>query len=175
MPQITTTAESTKRELRRFAREFAIPNGEMNKLVVGRATQDVRKWVVDRIKAAGRGSWRALSRWTKLRTGRTKPLSTIDLRRIRARRKGARGTVDFLSPSTEWNLTSHHFGFSVRATNKPMAFRLADGTLARFRRRRSFVVPARKIWPSERTVTQITNRRIRMLEKKLSRDFSPGI
>ena len=175
MANITTTAPSTRRLLRSFAKEFSDLNGDLYRIVVQGAAKDAHEWTVNNIRSAGRGTWKALSAWTKKRTGRSKPLSTLDLRRLRVRRKGRAATVEFNSPSPDWNLTMHHTGFRVGATNKPLAFGLADGTVARFRRRKPFFVPARRIWPSERTVTIMINNRIKQLKRKLDREFSGAI
>ncbi len=93
------------------------------------------------------------------RTGRTTPLAPL-ASKVKVKFRRGRAEVFFASPSDEWDLTLHHRGYSVRETKAFMRIPLLSGPVI-LQRRKPYSVPARPIWPSDRTVVQAVNRNIR--------------
>ena len=146
-------------------------------IILRRTAREVQQEIQTKMLRGGDGKWVPLSKWTTGRTGRTKALSSI-AGLVKRRFARGRAEVYFASPSNEWNLTSHHQGFSVRETHALMRIPQLQGGAVFLRRRRSYRVPARPVWPSERKVVTIVNRNIRAfithMERGSSVSFGPA-
>lgn len=120
-------------------------------------TDNIKK----RISTGNGGRWKPLSPWTIARTGRTVPLQTL-AGRVRSRTFPKRAEIYFKQSSPEWSLSTHHKGYAVSAVrNTFMRVPQLRGPAITFRNRRAFTVPARPVWPSERSVRIILNNNIR--------------
>lgn len=168
---IRTNAPSVSRALRRLEKELDQPGGAFDRVVMREVAKKLRAFVRNQLRTSGQGKWKALSSSTRERTGRTLPLVTLANEIfLRQRARGKRYEVYFRARSDKWNLTQHHNGFAVSATrNKRMAWRTVSGDGVVINNRKAFVVPARRIWPSERTVTIEVNKQIRVLDGTIQR------
>lgn len=173
MLRITTTAGQTAREIRLFAKQFDTKDrrSRFNQLVVSRSTKDVKAKIQATFRSGGDGQWAPLTPWTRDRTGRSKPLRNM-VRNFRTEVKPGRGKVFFDSPSREWDATMHHKGFKVgRTSNTFMAWQNNVGGVRVLFNRKSFSVPARKIWPSNREVRKIVDANINTLKGVIEARF----
>ena len=128
-----------------------------------KATGDLRDYIRETMQMQGRKRpWVPLSRFTMMRTGRRKPLSTL-VKQVKSRYTATSGEVYFDNPKNEsWTLWEHHKGFSIppsvgrqgfyaARTKKPVFFMSRQGAR----------VPAREIIPTTREVNQVVGAAVR--------------
>lgn len=170
---IRVNRASTDRLLRQL--EQALDNETLvpgsRGIILRRTAKELQEGVQNRILSGGQGKWPPLSKWTVGRTGRTVPLQPL-AGRVKRRFRQGRAEVYFDSPSQEWNLTSHHYGFNVRETHALMRIPQLVGGAVFLRRRRPYRVPARPVWPTERQAVTVLNRNIRAFIAHITRGSS---
>lgn len=132
--------------------------------LMSRVARHFRDRVRSRITSQGNGSWAPLSNWTRARTGRRKALITLR-NRIKAKWDSESAQVYFDSPSSEWDISDHHQGFTSPAVKgKRMAWRLTNPAAIRWRgskvsitSRKASRIPARDVWSSDAKVKREVN------------------
>lgn len=147
---IEIDSRSLRASLRRMERELKRPSKLYANL--GRYWRD---YVRQTIAQGGRKRpYAPLSKWTRRRTGRRKPLITLR-KQIRARWDGSAAEIYFAQVSSAWHIDQHHTGYTSPAVvNKRMVIRSkSGGVVAAFFSRKAAVTPAREVWPTKSEVT----------------------
>lgn len=119
------------------------------------------------------GKWQPASKWTVAKKGSSK-LFAGKQENIRIRNAPGRGEVVFVSPGN-WTLTQHQEGFTVPPTGELVTLDLknpgavgAKSSKFSFISRRPSVVPARRMWPTEKkavaTAEPLITRWVKALE-----------
>lgn len=146
--------------------------GNGRRKLFARIARKLRDLTRRRITTQGDGSWKPLSRWTKERTGRRKAL--LPLRKnIKAKWNNNEATVVFERTSPDWDATTHHQGATSPAVKgKRMTFLLANGKRRTFFNRKASVIPARRIWLSQKMTRIQVNRILRDYTKEIEVDIN---
>lgn len=152
-------------KLRRAARGWKgdfDPTQRQVKVLFGALGRKLRDDVRRRITTQGDGSWAPLSKWTRARTGRRKALIT-ERRRVVFIVKPKRLDIVYLERSSEWDLTSHHRGFTtpgfrgkkaVIPLRNPSALGVKGNSITIFSAKPS-KVPARPVWTPRNKILRI--------------------
>lgn len=138
------------------------PNKRQVRVLFNRLGRPLRDDVKARITSQGEGTWPALSKWTRARTGRRKALLT-ERSRITFLTKPRRLEIVYLERSRDWNLTKHHRGFTTKGfSNKKVTIPLKNprplGTTKKaltIRQAGPSIVPARPVWTPPGKVLRI--------------------
>lgn len=176
---IRVNRQSTDRLLRQLREALSneTQDASTRGIIVRRTARELQEEMQQKLLTGGHGKWPRTSRLTRGRHGRDlalQPLAAL----VKTRFKRNRAEIIFDSPSPNWNLTQHHEGFSVPETTANMRIPQLQGGAIYLKKRRPFHVPARPVWPSERTAVTVLNRNIRRfishLEHGSSTTFGPA-
>lgn len=98
-----------------------------------------------------------LSKWTKMRTGRSRPLQPL-VKEIGYEASVKSVAIIHRNPSTRWSIQQHHLGYSIppRIGRPVMRVPLHKGGAIFFTSARGAKVPARPVWLSESRTRQLT-------------------
>lgn len=148
--------------------DITVTRGQAKRLfrAIGRESRD---YVRRRITTQGNGSWPKLSKWTRARTGRRKALLT-ERQRVVFRVKPLKVEVAYEERTAEWNLTTHHKGFTTPGTkNKRVTIPLRNPAAIgwnrpaiSFRNSKDSVTPPRNVWGFERDHQEIARKQTRI-------------
>lgn len=125
----------------------------------GRALRDFTQ---KRISTSDGGNWKPVSKWIRAKKNTTKALAGMQSR-IKFKSMPTQMELYFESPGN-WAISDHDKGFTVGATGKrvtiplrnPAALGLPSKALSfSFISRRDSVVPARKVWPTDKEAEAI--------------------
>lgn len=133
-------------------------------IIMRRIGQHLRDYVRETIEMGGRGRpYAPLSRWTRMRTGRSRPLITLT-NNFRFAYDSTTAIVFFTTPAGKsFSIWQHHFGFRVPARlGRPvMVIPTAGGSPIFTARAKESIIPARPVWPNKQEATAEVNAFIR--------------
>lgn len=146
---IFTGISDLQASLEQYNRSFS-PNSRQRKVLFGRLGRKGRDRV--RKNITEQRGFPPLSKWTRARTGRRKGLVT-ERQNITFIVKPLSVEIGYTPKSTEWNLTKHHKGFTVKGSSnkitiplkRPRAIEWSKPTIT-LRGTGPSIVPARPVW-----------------------------